>query len=141
MNYAGFWIRFGAHIIDFVLVNAVELGLEYGISIPLGFSAVLQQVLGVILSLGLCYYYYVELPQKRGTTLGKQVFGIYVVDATTGENFSRKQAVKRLFGYLLSYAIVGCGFLMAAFHPQKRGLHDLIAGTVSIRKKKPVEVK
>ena len=136
MIYAGFWIRFGAHVIDFVLVNAIELGLEYGISLPLGLNAVAQQVIGVILSIGLCYYYYVELPQKRGTTLGKQVFGLQVIDVKTSQNFTRKQAVIRLIGYLFSYAIVGCGFLMAAFHPQKRALHDLMAGTVCVRKKK-----
>jgi uncharacterized RDD family membrane protein YckC len=133
MNFAGFWIRFGAHLIDFILLNAVEIALEYGISLPLGLSAVSQQVVGVILSLALCYVYYVEIPMRRKTTIGKQIFGIYVLDAHTGEIFSRKQAVIRMFSYLLSYAIVGCGFLMAAFHPQKRALHDLIAGTVCVR--------
>jgi len=135
MTYAGFWIRFAAHLIDFILLNLVEVGLEYGISLPLGLSAVVQQVLGVILSFGLCYFYYVVIPMRRGTTLGKQVFGIYVLDASTGGLFTKKQAVIRLFSYLLSYAIVGCGFLMAAFHPQKRALHDLIAGTVSVRRR------
>jgi uncharacterized RDD family membrane protein YckC len=136
VRYAGFWIRFAAHLIDFVLLNLVEIALEYAISLPLGLGAVTQQVIGVILSFALCYLYYVEIPMRRGTTLGKQVFGIYVLDASTGFNFTKKQAVIRMFAYLLSYAIVGCGFLMAAFHPQKRGLHDLIAGTVSVRRKK-----
>jgi uncharacterized RDD family membrane protein YckC len=139
MKYAGFWIRFAAHLIDFTLLNAVEVALEYGISLPLGLSAVVQQVIGVILSLGLCYVYYVVIPMRRGTTIGKQVFGIYVLDASTGFKFTKKQAIGRMFAYLLSYAIVGCGFLMAAFHPQKRGLHDLIAGTVSVRRR-PGEV-
>jgi uncharacterized RDD family membrane protein YckC len=118
------------------LLNAVEIALEYGISLPLGLSAVTQQVIGVILSLGLCYVYYVEIPMRRKTTIGKKIFGIYVLDARTGNLFTRKQAIIRLCSYLLSYAIVGCGFLMAAFHPQKRALHDLIAGTVSVRRTK-----
>lgn len=136
MIYAGFWIRLAAHIVDFVLINGVELGLEYGISVPLGFSTFNQQILGVILSLGLCYGYYVELPQRRGTTIGKKWLRLYVINAKTGKNFTRKQAIVRLIGYLISYAMVGCGFLMAAFHPQKRAFHDLLAGTVVIRKKK-----
>ena len=136
MKYAGFWIRLAAHLIDFILLNTVEVALEYAISLPLGLSAVIQQVVGVILSLALCYFYYVEIPMRRGTTIGKKIFGIYVLDARTGLIFTKKQAIARLFAYLLSYAIVGCGFLMAAFHPQKRGLHDLIAGTVSVRRKK-----
>ncbi|MBC7395886.1 MAG: RDD family protein [Bdellovibrionales bacterium] len=135
MIFAGFWVRFAAHIIDFVLLNAVEYGLETLISEGLGLSAVAQQVLGVFLTLGLCYFYYVEIPMRRGTTFGKQVFGIIVIDAKTGGLFTRKQATVRVFSYLFSYAMVGCGFLMAAFHPQKRAFHDLIAGTVSIRRK------
>ena len=136
MNYAGFWIRLLAHAIDFILLNAVEVAIEYGLSLPLGLGAVSQQALGVLLSLGLCYVYYVEIPMRRGTTIGKQFFGIYVIDARTGDPFTKKQAIVRAFSYLLSYAIIGCGFLMAAFHPQRRGLHDLIAGTVSVRRKK-----
>ena len=136
MSYAGFWIRFCAHIIDFALVNLVELGLEYAICTPLGVSAFAQQIVGVFFSFALAYFYYVEIPIRRGTTLGKQIFEIYVVDEATGKIFSRKQAVIRLCGYLASYAIVGCGFLMAAFHPQKKCLHDLFARTVSIRRKR-----
>jgi hypothetical protein len=136
IKYAGFWVRALAHLIDFVCWNLIELAIEYGIATPLHLTTVAQQILGVVVSLGVLYAYYVELPQRRGTTLGKEIFGIYVVDGRTGLNFSRKQALGRMFAYLLSYLIVGCGFLMAAFHPQKLGLHDLLAGTVSIRRKK-----
>lgn len=139
MKYAGFWIRTLAHLIDFTLLNVVEVGLEYAISLPLGLSAVAQQSIGVILSLGLCYFYYVSIPMKHGTTLGKKIFGIYVLDARTGLIFTRNQAIGRMFAYLLSYATIGCGFLMVAFHPQKRGLHDLLARTVSVRCKKGEE--
>ncbi len=140
MIFAGFWIRLAAHLIDFILLNAVEVALEYGISLPLGLSAVAQQVIGVILSLGLCYLYYVEIPMRRGTTFGKQVFGIYVLDGSTGGLFTKKQAIIRMFSYLLSYALVGCGFLMAAFQPDKRALHDLIAGTVCVIRKRDTSV-
>ena len=138
-EYAGFWIRLWAHLIDFILLNLVEVALEYAISLPLGLSSVTQQIVGVFLSLALCYFYYVEIPMRKGTTIGKNVFDIYVLDYQTGQPFSRKQATGRMFSYLLSYAIVGCGFLMAAFHPEKRALHDLIAGTVSVRKRKLLE--
>jgi uncharacterized RDD family membrane protein YckC len=39
-------------------------------------------------------------------------------------------------GYTVSYLIIGCGFFMAAFHPQKKALHDLLAGTVSVVRNK-----
>ena len=140
MKYAGFWIRFLAHLIDFILLNVVEVAIEYAVSLPLGLNAVTQQVIGVIFSLVLCYFYYVDLPLKRGTTLGKEIFGIYVVDYHTGENFTRRQAIIRVLSYIPSYVIVGCGFLMAAFHPEKRCLHDLFAGTVCVIRKKSGEL-
>ena len=136
MNYAGFWIRAIAYLIDFILINAVEYGVEEGLCTLLGIGAFGQQILGVFLSLIFYYLYYVEIPQKRGTTFGKQIFGIYVVDQKTGAIFSRKQAVVRVFGYLISFIILGCGFLMVAFNPTKQGLHDLLAGTISVRRKK-----
>lgn len=136
MMFAGFWIRLAAHLIDFILLNSVEYGLETLVTHALGLSAVAQQGVGVVLTLGLCYFYYVEIPMRRGTTFGKQIFGIVVIDAKTGGLFTRKQATIRFCSYLISYAMVGCGFLMAAFHPQKRAFHDLLAGTVCIRRKK-----
>ena len=136
MKYAGFWIRSVAHLIDFVFLNGVELAIEYGISTPLHISALNQQIFGVILTLGLSYWYYVSRQVRTGSTFGKKLFGIYVIDEKTGLNMTRKQAIIRLCGYIGSYLMIGCGFLMAAFHPQKRAFHDLIAGTVSVRRPK-----
>ncbi len=131
--YAGFWIRAVAHLIDFILVNGVELALEYGISTPLQLNGFSQQVVGVVLSIALAYWYYCVYQVRSGTTLGKKIFSIYVIDEKSGNTLSHKQSVIRLVGYLGSYAIIGCGFLMAAFSPQKKALHDLFAGTVSVR--------
>jgi uncharacterized RDD family membrane protein YckC len=136
MKFAGFWIRLSAHLIDFILWNALEYGLESGVTRVFQLSGVAEQVVAVIFSLVFVYGYYVEIPMRRGTTFGKQIFGIYVVDQKTGENFNRKQATVRAASYLLSYALIGCGFLMVLFHPHKLALHDVIAGTASIRKKK-----
>ena len=140
MIYASFWIRLLAHLIDFILLNGIELGLEYGIATPLKMPPVPQQILGAVFSLVLTYFYYIHYQVKTGTTLGKRVFDIYVVDEKTGNPITTKQAWIRLLGYLVSYAILGCGFLMAAFHPQRRALHDLMAGTVVIRRKKEIAV-
>lgn len=134
IHYAGFWIRFVSHLIDFILINGVELSLEYGISKSAGISSFHQQILGAVLSIVLSYWYYCRFQVQKGTTLGKKLFGIYVVDERTGQPLNHRQAVIRLFGYVASYALIGCGFLMAAFHPQKRALHDLIAKTVTVRR-------
>jgi len=83
---------------------------------------------------GLSYWYYVSRQVRTGTTFGKKLFNIYVISEKTGEFMTRKQALIRLFGYVFSYVMVGCGFLMVAFHPRKQAFHDLMAGTLSVRR-------
>jgi len=142
MKYAGFWPRSVAHLIDFVLVNGLELGLEYFFSVVTDMSSFTQQIVGVVLSLAFTYWYYCRYQVRTGTTFGKRLFSIYVIDEKTGQFLSHRQAVIRMFGYVASYLLIGCGFLMAAFHPQHKTLHDLFAGTVSVsrKKRKSVEV-
>ncbi len=68
-----------------------------------------------------------------GTTLGKRVFGIYVI-AGDGGKPSALQSVGRYFARLLSFAILFVGVIMVGFRGDKRGLHDLIAGTCVVYK-------
>ncbi len=138
MIFAGFWIRFAAHWIDFILWNGVEFSLEWLITAAFGLGGLGEQVVGVLLTLGIAYLYYVEIPIRRGSTFGKQLFGIQVLDRKTGCRMNRKQAVIRTASYVFSYLLVGAGFTMVLFQPQKLGLHDLIAGTASLRKKKSI---
>lgn len=75
--------------------------------------------------------YYVWGHFRYGTTLGKKPFGIYVVSAADQGRLTLSQSIIRTAGYVLSSLPFACGYLMAAFHPRKQALHDLIAGTVS----------
>ncbi len=154
MRYAGFWRRSVAHLIDFVLTNgacwAIEEGLfraMYGVywlvahyhHSPLkpyddAFDPMLEQVVSVIVFLAVAVPYYVWGTYRYGTTLGKKPLKIRVVRMSDGGPITLRQSGVRFVSYILSYATLGCGFLMAAFHPQKRCLHDLIAGTVSVIK-------
>lgn len=136
MNYAGFWIRSIAFLIDLILWNLISLIPQYGLAWVFNLSAFNEQMLGEVLSFVVLIGYYCWYQPKKGTTPGKQLFSLYVVSEKTGANPTRLQSLVRLLGYLLSTVIFGCGFLMAAFHPQKKTLHDLIAGTAVIRRKK-----
>ena len=68
----------------------------------------------------------------RGATPGKKFVHIKIVDAKTFEDIDNKQAVTRSFGYIVSTLALLIGFIMVAFRKDKRGLHDLLAGTVVI---------
>ena len=156
VHYAGFWIRCVADLIDSTLLDIVAavielmaLGSVYWVSRLLGKSQLessgsllggfdpflLQAVffgIRIVLSIG----YYTWGHFRYGTTLGKKGFGIKVVSANGFEPLSLKQSTVRTFGYAASYLPMGAGFLMAAFHPEKKALHDVIAHTVSILKPK-----
>ena len=68
----------------------------------------------------------------KGATPGKRVMNIHVVDAKTLGEVSSVQAMTRSLGYIVSRLILLVGFLMVAFRKDKRGLHDMMAGTLVI---------
>jgi uncharacterized RDD family membrane protein YckC len=152
MRYAGFWRRSVAHLIDFlltqggaILVEEALFALMYAVYWLIqkashgpispyadAFNPVLEQVVSVIVYLAVAIPYYVWGTSRYGTTLGKRVVKVRVVRFADGGPISMRQSALRFVGYLASYATLGCGFFMAAFHPHKRCLHDLIAGTASV---------
>lgn len=77
--------------------------------------------------------------KNRGSTPGKKILKIKVVDATTHLDISTKQAITRSFGYIVSLFVFMVGFIMVAFRKDKRGLHDLLANTIVIYDKSEEE--
>lgn len=69
---------------------------------------------------------------QGGQTPGKMLMGIRVV-GEAGEEIGYGRAFLRWVGYLVAFLSLGAGFLMIAFHPRRRGLHDLLAGTCVIQ--------
>ena len=67
------------------------------------------------------------------TTVGKRALGMYVV-RTDGSRIGFWRALGRELAKLLSFITLGAGFWMVAFREDKRGLHDLIADTVVVRR-------
>ena len=147
-KYAGFWIRFIANLIDTGLLTVASwflelmiLGVVYWVgsrekSFQDAFNPFMLQVFNGVLYVLLAFPYYSWGHYRYGTTLGKKPFRIYVVCMSNFLPITWKQSVIRTLAYTLSYLPFGAGFLMAAFQSEKRALHDLLAGTVSISKEK-----
>ena len=57
-----------------------------------------------------------------GTSPGKRAVGLRIVDADTGQPMTVKQAALRTFGYLLTFATCGTGFLWVLSNPRKQAL-------------------
>jgi uncharacterized RDD family membrane protein YckC len=51
-----------------------------------------------------------------------------------GERIPFGKALLRSVGKILSQMIFYIGFIMAAFTEKKQGLHDMIAGTIVVKK-------
>ncbi len=69
---------------------------------------------------------------RRGQTLGMQTWRIRLVNADGGP-CQRRQAVRRYFGALLSWALLGTGFLLQLIDRDGLSLHDRLSGTRIVR--------
>ena len=123
---AGFWGRVAALLLDLVLVMVAEMTFNFVI------WALTDDRLAAAASRAFRFLaspcYFVFLHWARGQTLGKMLFRIRVV-MVDGSPLTFGRSVLRHLGSWLSAAILGIGYLFVAFRADKRGLHDLIAGT------------
>ncbi|CAM3948839.1 RDD family protein [Vibrio aerogenes CECT 7868] len=135
LEYAGFWVRFGATCIDtflFLLISAPLLRWAYsGFSFSSGvpFFSVWNILLNWIFPLAATVAFWVY----RSATPGKMALKLQVLDAKTGEPLSVPRSVLRYFAYYISAFPLCLGFIWVAFNSKKQGWHDLIARTVVVR--------
>lgn len=125
-EYAGFWIRVAAYIIDAIIlwiVNYVILLFAGGYD---PYNPNLWMTL-VSLVMGILYLTVMESSDMQGT-LGKMAVGIKVGDQY-GKRISFGNALGRYFAKILSALILCIGFMMVGWDERKQGLHDKIAGT------------
>jgi uncharacterized RDD family membrane protein YckC len=138
VEYAGFWIRVGAALIDSVLVLMVIVPLLVAIygwgyfgeqtSLVAGPADFLISWVAPAVAI-IAFWLY------RQATPGKMVLSLRVVDATTGDTLSLGQSVGRYLGYYVSTIPLLMGLIWVAFDRRKQGWHDKLAGTVVIRSK------
>jgi uncharacterized RDD family membrane protein YckC len=139
MDYAGFWIRFGALAIDTCIlwIAYFLLAIPLGILIPVsGDNPVFFlsfMPLWVIVQYAIPAVYDIWFVGKYGATPGKMACNLKVV-VEDGSRVTYLRALGRHFAKWLSSIILGIGFIMAAFDDQRRTLHDRICETRVVRK-------
>ncbi|MDH5475211.1 MAG: RDD family protein [Cyclobacteriaceae bacterium] len=156
-KYAGFWMRFAAFIIDYIVIQLTQSFLIIPILavFGLGFAAfdfnqltdlaeedifvLLTSIISMVSSIALLsflinlLYYSLMESSKHQATLGKMAVGIIVTD-TNGERLDFTKAMIRSLGKIISSFIFMIGYIMAAFTEKKQALHDMIAGTYVVQK-------
>lgn len=137
-----FWLRLGAQIVDGIIIGIASKIFE-----------LFPDILTLILLLALLYFYHIHLIYKYGRTPGKTLAKIRVV-STTGKAVTWKQVFLRVSPYIvfgvatvvlsvipllsaLAGVLLFVWYIASAIvlerHPQKRTIHDLIAGTMVIK--------
>ncbi len=151
-DYAGFWKRVGAYMLDAIILYIPQLLIQKMFSVdaakdelqravlagagdPQMMLAAQQQfyasmwpamLLGLVL--GWLYFALCESSAWQGT-VGKLALGIRVTDLQ-GQRITFARALGRYPAKILSSLILGIGFLMVAWTRHRQGLHDMIAGTL-----------
>ncbi len=159
VTYAGFWLRFVAHLIDGLILGVGVFALVIPLVFLTGLAATLESLphrlegmegqpnpalIGAIFSLFFMfvivgvllqwlYFAYLESGEKQATW-GKQALGLYVTDGAA-ERVSFGRASGRFFAKIISGLIpLGIGYIMAGFTERKQALHDMIAGCLVLRR-------
>lgn len=149
MGYAGFWRRFAAFAIDWLLCGAlsyvvVELlvspwfkplidGPTLEVTDPPLLHLLELDTAGGITTWVLHFvviaaYYVFQEAGRHQAALGKRAMGLIVADMQ-GQRISHGQAFGRWAATLLSTPFFA-GYLLSLFTQRRQTLHDLMAGTV-----------
>ena len=131
--YAGFWRRLAAYLIDGLLLGAVQGTITILVHTIAPYDLRAQvNVLPVSILLAWAYFSLMESSPAQAT-VGKIALGIYVTDRE-GDPIDFRRASIRYWAKVVSTLAVMLGWLMAAFTPGKRALHDYLAGTLVLRR-------
>lgn len=137
LRYGGFWIRFCAKFVDGLMMTVVNLALNFSVlGSPLHKAthpathpaqmAMTFAMMGFEMLLGIAFITF--FLGKFGATPGKMLFGLKVV-RPDGAPLTYGRAFGRYWAEMLSGFTLYIGYLMVAWDPEKRGLHDRVADT------------
>lgn len=86
----------------------------------------------VSLTIQVLYYSFLESSNMQAT-IGKMALGIIVTDMN-GAKLTLSKAFVRNLSRILSNLTMLIGYIIAAFTEKKQALHDIIAGTLVVKK-------
>lgn len=155
LPYAGFWPRAAAYLIDGLI-----LGIPFGlVALALifflgGFGVMLRNrtvdphaaaafiaplflsfLLAMVFFVGLQWLYFAGMESsERQATFGKSLLSLRVTNLD-GQRLSFGHATGRFFAKIISGMIpLGIGYIMAGFTEKRQALHDMIAGTLVLKR-------
>jgi len=151
--YGGFWTRFGAYLIDMVILFFIRVPLQIGwqifcfslfsgvkraplaAGVPFGATQAFWIAYGIygLLIFLVSLAYYIFFVGKYGATPGKMALKLKIVRSDRSK-LSYRRATARYFAQILTSFTIYLGYIMAAFDSEKRALHDYICDTRVIKR-------
>ena len=150
-RYGGFWLRLLAHLIDHVILGAIAAPLFFMLVLPsilrvineaernrepspeLIVAIVSSVFIYVVLAfVGQWLYEALLTSSSWQATLGKRVLQLKVTDEL-GNRIGFSRATGRFFAKIVSSMFFCIGFIMVGLTDRKRGLHDMLAGTLVMK--------
>lgn len=142
IEYAGFWRRLGAFMIDALIVGSMNWVLTspwrwiFSFFRPWHSEGWLSPVfyhdpffgITVVIAAIYCVVFW----HWRGQTPGKILMNIKVLKED-GTHLTLSGAIVRFLGYFVCFLTLGIGFIVLAFDERRQGLHDKIALTVVVK--------
>jgi uncharacterized RDD family membrane protein YckC len=143
-RYGGFWARFVAIVIDWVVVNVVVWPVLLLFAVVLGLAGSMTRMPNPGIAMVRAFTFlgfttivnwlYESLMWSSGrqATLGKMALGLRVTDLY-GRRISFARATGRHFAKIISGMTLLIGYIMAAFTERRQALHDMVAGTLVVK--------
>lgn len=123
--YAGFWRRLGALLLDLLITTV--LGLPFLLLPGAGW------ITGLLV--WWLYFPFFNSSALQGTP-GKIYLGLAVTDEAGSRLRFRSAAIRELLE-IVSGLLLGLGYLLNLFTPRRQTFHDLLAGTLVVRRPVP----
>lgn len=131
-EYAGFWIRILAAIIDtlilFVAIIPIAIILGWNNTFSSGMNSGGDWLWQLITAI-----FYIFCWIKFAGTPGKRLLRLKVLDEQTGNHVTVGQGIIRYIGYIPATLVLFIGLIWVAFDPKKQGWHDKMAKTVVVK--------
>ncbi len=137
-DYVGLVTRAIAFALDAALINVVAIVVGAAVGLSLSVLSVPSEVETLLLGIGGVAYvlwsvlYFVTFWSTTGQTPGDRLLGIRVCRADDGGVLRPVRALVRLGALMLAAIPLFAGFLPILVDDRRRGVHDMLAGTVVV---------
>jgi uncharacterized RDD family membrane protein YckC len=137
-DYQGLVTRAIAFAVDSAIIDLIALLVGVGLGLALSILSISDDLRTVLLACGGVAFvvwsvaYFAVFWSTTGQTPGNRLMHIRVCDADDGAVLSLRRSVLRFGALVLAALPLFAGFLTILVDNRRRGVHDMLAGTVVV---------